>query len=620
MKSSTPPSTGSETFSGCSSLTTVYVPEGATSAYNDVSPWGDYEIVEFLDALNIPVSVTLPSVGTPEHLYTMKSGNNYYANGTTSPTQTAANRACFALYQSEAEGAYYIYCYTSNKWLGYTKSSSYNNGTGFIVLSDTKTEGAYFKCNNYSGDNYDIAPYNTTGVASKYLNWYQGLYSNPLDGTVTLGLWEQDGATDAGSRWVFSEVFRPISLSTTLPSEGKPEHLYTMKNGNGLYANGATSPTLTEANRALFAFYDSDVAGAYYIYCYSSQKWLGYDNTNSDTNMRNFIQLSKSKADAAYFKLTFNEGNGCYDIVPYNATGVASKYLNWYGSTNHNPLDGTNTLGLWEQDGATDAGSRWIFAEVIVSDPWNFSDNGSAIYAQARDVTKVEITYTRNYAHTGWQALYVPFDIPYDEISDNFDVSELNDVHQFDDDGDGAFDRTELEVLRLKAGDVIAHNTPYVIRAKAAGEHTITLTDATLYAAEETSCACTSVKRSYEFRGTYAGVSGADMLSGGYYAFSGGTLCKAASSSTALGGFRWYVSVTDRATGLPVSPAALPAKMRIVENEGGEATGIAAAPSAAPLLKDAPVYDLNGRRIGKADAMDALPKGVYIVNGKKVIR
>ena len=265
-------------------------------------------LVQQVWAVQIQVSATLPSEGTPEHLYTMKSGHNYYANGTTSPTQTAANRALFAFYQSEAEGAYYIYCYTSKKWLGYTKSSSYNNGTGFIVLSDTKTEGAYFKCNNYSGDNYDIAPYNTTGVASKYLNWYQGVNNsaNPLDGTVTLGLWQDNGSSDAGSRWVFSEVFLPISLSTTLPSEGKPEHLYTMKNGNGLYANGATSPTQTEANRALFAFYGSGVAGAYYIYCYSSQKWLGYNNTNSDTNMRNFIQLSESKADAAYFKFTFN--------------------------------------------------------------------------------------------------------------------------------------------------------------------------------------------------------------------------------------------------------------------------------------------------------------------------
>ena len=214
----------------------------------------------------------------------------------------------------------------------------------------------------------------------------------------------------------------------------------------------------------------------------------------------------------------------------------------------------------------------------------------------------------------------MPFDIPYDDISDNFDVSALNDVHQFDDDGDGAFDRTELAVLRLKAGDVIVHNTPYVIRAKAAGEYTIALTDATLYKSEAASLDCSSLKYRYVFQGTYSGVGGSDMYSNAYYSFSEGTLCKAASASTALGGFRWYVSVTDRATGLPVSPAALPEKMRIVEKEEGEATGIAAAPAAAPQPKDTPVYDLNGRRVGTADAIAALPKGVYIVNGKKVIR
>ena len=157
-------------------------------------------------------------------------------------------------------------------------------------------------------------------------------------------------------------------------------------------------------------------------------------------------------------------------------------------------------------------------------DALNISDNGAATYTGAEDITANVFNYTRNYAHTGWQALYVPFDIPYDEISDNFDVSALNDVHQFDDDGDGAFDRTELEVLRLKAGDAIVHNTPYVIRAKAAGEYTISLTDATLYKSEAASLDCSSLKYRYVFQGTYSGVGGSDMYSNGYYSFSEGTL------------------------------------------------------------------------------------------------
>lgn len=56
---------------------------------------------------------------------------------------------------------------------------------------------------------------------------------------------------------------------------------------------------------------------------------------------------------------------------------------------------------------------------------------------------------------------------------------------------------------------------------------------------------------------------------------------------------------------------------KIVEMED---TGIAAALTTAPCPANAPVYDLNGRRVGTADAIGTLPKGVYIVNGKKIFR
>ena len=51
-----------------------------------------------------------------------------------------------------------------------------------------------------------------------------------------------------------------------------------------------------------------------------------------------------------------------------------------------------------------------------------------------------------------------------------------------------------------------------------------------------------------------------------------------------------------------------------------EDTGIAAAPTIANSPVNAPVYDLNGRRVGTSGEMSALPKGAYIVNGKKIIR
>ena len=57
-----------------------------------------------------------------------------------------------------------------------------------------------------------------------------------------------------------------IEVSTTLPKDGKPEHSYTMANGNGYYCNATTSPTQTSANYATFAFYAGTETGSYYIY------------------------------------------------------------------------------------------------------------------------------------------------------------------------------------------------------------------------------------------------------------------------------------------------------------------------------------------------------------------
>ena len=162
-----------------------------------------------LSAAQLVASTTLPDDGRPEHLYTMVSGNGYYANALTAPTQTAENYGLFAFYEaSEQAGAYYIYSYNAAKWLSYDVSASYSNRTGFLKLTDQKSEGCYFRLNNYSADFWEIQPYTSSGsAAAKYLNWYMGIgANNPLDGNVTLGLWEDNGSKDGGSRWTLSEV------------------------------------------------------------------------------------------------------------------------------------------------------------------------------------------------------------------------------------------------------------------------------------------------------------------------------------------------------------------------------------------------------------------------------
>ena len=185
----------------------------------------------------IVVSTTAPDGQTrPEHLFTMQSGNGFFANATTAPTQTETNQGLFAFYAvPNKAGAYYIYSHSAKKWLSYQRSASYSNGLSFVKMTPKQEEKAYFKVHAYAGDNYEIQPYTTSGTADKYLNWFQGTGSNPLDGTTTLGLWEQSGQADAGSRYTFKEVvIKKYTYTISAPAGVK------VSIGDKTYTDGST--------------------------------------------------------------------------------------------------------------------------------------------------------------------------------------------------------------------------------------------------------------------------------------------------------------------------------------------------------------------------------------------
>lgn len=217
------------------------------------------------------------------------------------------------------------------------------------------------------------------------------------------------------------------------------------------------------------------------------------------------------------------------------------------------------------------------------------------------------VTYTRTFDNTDWQALYVPFAMNYEDWSSDFDVAEINNVHQYDDDENGTIDRTELEIIHVKSGSITA-NTPYFIRAKETGEKTITVSATTLYAGEANSIDCASVKNRYTFTGTYSGVDGETMYDNGYYAVSNGALVQATSANAALGAFRWYLNIESRA-----DDTSLPAQIRLrVIGENNDGT-TAIEEVTTESHDEQIIYDLSGRRVQNPT------KEVYIVNGKKVL-
>ena len=212
-----------------------------------------------------------------------------------------------------------------------------------------------------------------------------------------------------------------------------------------------------------------------------------------------------------------------------------------------------------------------------------------------------KIIYKRTFDNTNWQAWYVPFAIDCSQLTDEFDVAKINDVHQYDDDNNGILDRSELEVIKIQS-ETLKANYPYLIRAKEIGEYSIIVKDATLEAAADKSIDCSSVETKYYFVGTSAGVSGSEMYNNSYYALSGGKLQLPSSSSVSLKPFRWYMKVESRvgmqfANEIRIRYLDETTEIDEVEFEGGA---------------EAVYYDLSGRRVENPT------RGIYIVNGKRV--
>ena len=224
------------------------------------------------------------------------------------------------------------------------------------------------------------------------------------------------------------------------------------------------------------------------------------------------------------------------------------------------------------------------------------------------------LTYTRTFNNTKWQALYIPFSMSYDNWKDDFDVAEINNFHEYDDDEDGLVDRTTLEVLYKKSGST-QPNMPYLIRAKQVGTKTFSLENTLLYPAEENSIDCSSVKTKYTFTGTYTGVGGEEMYDIGYYALAGGVLSQPSSSNVALGSFRWYLKPESR-WGNDIATSRL-ISVRVIGEEDSEINGITDythidnSPKGYYNLKGIKIAELESRGISIVRHADGSVKKVF---------
>lgn len=241
-------------------------------------------------------------------------------------------------------------------------------------------------------------------------------------------------------------------------------------------------------------------------------------------------------------------------------------------------------------------------------------------YTNSVDKNVKKVIYSRVYKNTNWQALYLPFDMSYDDWKDNFEIAIINNIHQYDDNDDGNIDRTTIEVLKVKDGKTIKAHTPCVIKAlksDSKNAQTIIVNDATLKKAESKSKDCTSVSTRYTFTGIYSKLSGADMVANHLYGMAGGTFNLATDPTKSLGGYRWYLEITDRDEENAAKSSYNEVEdIDIICLDEAQTTNINSIANDSTIVA---IYDMNGRML------NSLQKGMNIVkysNGvtKKIIK
>ena len=244
-------------------------------------------------------------------------------------------------------------------------------------------------------------------------------------------------------------------------------------------------------------------------------------------------------------------------------------------------------------------------------------------YLSSHDFTVTgDLTYSRVFPNTNWQALYVPFSMNYDKWKQSFDVAAISNFHEYTDEN-GTTVKTELEV-RFITGGTLKPNHPYLIRAKEGKDtpQTIALgAGCKIYASQENSIDCSSVERLYTFTGTYAPIDG--LATKEYYFMSGGKLLRSNSDTNVLAPQRWYLTMTLRGTQLKdesihSKPAAFNIKLTGSEDLTGSEnpTGIKAIGTYStplPTNDTNATYDLGGMRCSKGH------KGIVINNGRKYL-
>ena len=449
------------------------------------------------------------------------------------------------------------------------------------------------------------------------------------------------GKTDGNQAW-----YQTLSGS----GEGYPNLNKDTENRTvyGAYKHGETRPTCSNSKSSLSMLhahaYDSsaidEANGNHDMSCEQNEQnpytWTDIDNYSNATAKCNFICSVCNSEVAKDMTVTHEEGktnvpakcmqeghNYYVASLTFNGTTYTNYYTQEVPALGHDKSgDVTFNSGytIYEKHCkrcsellgyyATSDGSV-VATENTEGDGFTASAltlQDATAYDNQAVFTATAFTYTRTFTSTEWTTWYVPFDLTLtSDICAKYDFSRINNVHQYDDNGDGNVDRTMVESFRQTAGVKLKANYPYLVRAKSNADFSMSLplTNVVPAIAETNSIDCQSVDYKYTFTGTYAGLGDSGSADTDPY-----TLCDGNKwlHFKSLNPMRHYLTIVSRNVSSS-SPASMRSIMlSIVGDE--DTTGIVKLYDEE--RKSSETYDLSGRRLPAGSK----PRGLIIENGK----
>ena len=572
---------------------------------------GTYKSVKVVSKTAPSGIVTSTNETTPEHVFTMRNANGDYVNSNLYRTLATSDYAQFAFYEvSGKANAYYIYNYSAKKWLKYTTSATYTVGKDFVSNGEKSERSEFYITNAAKGgvNGVQIQPYNAAGnAANNYLNFYAGGDQNT---NHTIGNWTDNGSSDAGSLWVFTEVEiannNAVITSTTIPTgtatnltyNGKTtwkaikntpweittpidwdtQQLLVTVDLNGVYAADAetTDPRMilcvTGADDELGWLENT---GRSIFYNQSATKIQGYvlegNNYNTDPQPYTNPLVFRYTKDGLYLGNTLSK---------HNATCL-SKLLSQKNikiGVDNKGCSGTYTIQLASNDYAP----AQTYSDNILRETATVSFNAQ---------NNVDVQLERTLSPTHWNSFCVPFAISEDVIAEKFGAGTQV----------CTFGSMNGNVMNFAHSTSIEAGKPYIVKpTQEVVNPSFTGVNIEATAAKKVGA------DGYFMQGIYSAKT--DLATDGTNLFlgDGNKFYKPAGATTAkMKGLRAYF-IVPQGTNL----AALRA------NIDGATTAIDELTTVVEQPTDNRIYNLQGQFVGTS--FEGL-HGVYVQNGKKVL-